>query len=47
MPTSLLPAAILIQIVGGLTVFLGFQARIGALLLIVFVIPAAIKMHDF
>ena len=47
MPTSLLPAAILIQIVGGLTVFLGFQTRIGALLLIVFVIPTAIKMHDF
>lgn len=47
MPTSLLPAAILMQIIGGLSVLLGFEARIGALLLIVFVIPAAIKMHDF
>jgi putative oxidoreductase len=28
-------------------VLLGFEARVGALLLIVFVIPAAIKMHDF
>jgi putative oxidoreductase len=47
MPTSLLPAAILMQIIGGLSVLLGFEARVGALLLIVFVIPAAIKMHDF
>ncbi|HEY5234827.1 MAG TPA: DoxX family protein [Rhabdochlamydiaceae bacterium] len=47
MPKSLLPAAILMQIVGGLSVLLGFEAKVGALLLIVFVIPAAIKMHDF
>ncbi|HUD02259.1 MAG TPA: DoxX family protein [Rhabdochlamydiaceae bacterium] len=47
MPTSLLPAAVLLQIVGGLSVLLGFEARIGTLLLIVFVIPTAVKMHDF
>jgi putative oxidoreductase len=47
MPTTLLPAAILMQIVGGLSVLLGFEARVGALLLIVYMIPAAIKMHDF
>jgi putative oxidoreductase len=47
LPTSLLPAAILLQIVGGLSVLLGYEARVGALLLIVFVIPSAIKMHDF
>jgi putative oxidoreductase len=47
MPKSLLPAAILLQIVGGLSVLLGYEARVGALLLIVFVIPSAIKMHDF
>jgi putative oxidoreductase len=47
LPKSLLPAAILLQIVGGLSVLLGFEARIGALLLIVFVIPSAFKMHDF
>ncbi len=47
MPTSLLPAAILMQIIGGLSVLLGFEARVGALLLIVYMIPAAIKMHDF
>jgi putative oxidoreductase len=47
MPSSILPAAVILQIVGGLSVLLGYQARIGAVLLIVFIIPAAIKMHDF
>jgi putative oxidoreductase len=47
MPTSLLPAAVLLQILGGLSILLGYEARIGTLLLIVFIIPAAIKMHDF
>jgi putative oxidoreductase len=46
-PTSILPAIIILQIVGGLSVLLGFEMRIGTLLLIVFIIPAAIKMHDF
>ncbi len=47
LPSSVLPAAVILQIVGGLSVLLGYQARIGAVLLIVFIIPAAIKMHDF
>jgi putative oxidoreductase len=47
LPTSLLTAAILLQIIGGLSVLLGYEARVGALLLIVFIIPSAIKMHDF
>jgi putative oxidoreductase len=47
MPTSLLPAAILMQIIGGLSVLLGFEARVGALLLIVYMIPAAVRLHDF
>ena len=46
-PGALVPAAMLLQIVGGLSVLLGFEARIGALLLIVFIIPAAWKLHDF
>lgn len=46
-PSSILPAAVILQLVGGLSVLLGYQARIGAVLLIVFIIPAAIKMHDF
>ncbi len=47
LPASILPAAILLQIIGGLSVLLGYETRVGTLLLIVFVIPWAIKMHDF
>lgn len=47
LPKTLLPAAIILQIIGGLSVLLGFEARVGALLLIVFILPSAFKMHDF
>ncbi|MBS0649229.1 MAG: DoxX family protein [Verrucomicrobia bacterium] len=47
MPSSLIPAAVILQLVGGLSVLLGYQARVGTVLLIVFIIPAAIKMYDF
>ena len=47
LPSSLLPAAIALQILGGLSILLGFEARVGCLLLIVFIIPSALKMHDF
>lgn len=47
LPAALLPAAVALQILGGLSVLLGYEARVGCILLIVFVIPAAIKMHDF
>ena len=43
----LLPIAVGFQILGGLSVLLGFYARIGAILLILFIIPATIQMHDF
>lgn len=42
-----LPAAILLQVGGGLMVLLGFYTRFGACILILFTIPAAIKMHNF
>lgn len=42
-----LPLAIAIQIFGGLSLFLGYQIRIGALILILFIIPATIRFHDF
>ena len=43
----LLPIAVSFQILGGLSVALGFYSRIGALLLIAFTLPATIQMHDF
>ncbi|MCI0382361.1 MAG: DoxX family protein [Chlamydiae bacterium] len=42
-----LPIAIILQIGGGVLVALGFYTRVGALILILFTIPATIKMHDF
>jgi putative oxidoreductase len=47
LPSSLLPASVALQIIGGLSVLLGFEARVGAVLLIVFLIPTTVKMHDF
>ena len=43
----LLGGAILFEIVGGLSVVVGFKARIGAALLIVFLIPTTVIFHDF
>lgn len=39
--------AIVFELVGGLSLLLGFKARIGALLLIVFIIPATLIFHNF
>ncbi len=43
----LLGGAILFEMVGGLSVVVGFKARIGATLLVVFLIPTTIIFHDF
>ncbi len=42
-----LPAAILLQIVGAFFLLSGYRARLGAWLLILFIIPAAGIFHDF
>ncbi len=41
------PLAGVLAIVGGLGVALGFQTRIAALLLVVFLVPVTFKMHAF
>jgi putative oxidoreductase len=41
------PAAGLLALIGGLSVALGYHARFGALLLIVFLIPVTLMMHRF
>ena len=43
----LLSLAILAQIAGGLSLVLGYQTKLGALLLICVTLPAMLKMHDF
>jgi putative oxidoreductase len=42
-----LVAAILLEIGGGLSVLLGFRAKLGAAALIVFLIPATFIFHNF
>jgi len=42
-----LVAGILLEIGGGLSVLLGFRARLGAAALIVFLIPATFIFHNF
>ncbi len=37
---------ILFQILGGLALIIGFQARIGALLLVLFLVPATLVFHN-
>ena len=43
----LLPAAIAVEILGGLSLLLGFQTRLGALLLFLFLIPTTLIYHNF
>jgi putative oxidoreductase len=43
----LVPAAGILACIGGLSVLLGYRARFGALLLILFLVPVTIVMHQF
>jgi putative oxidoreductase len=43
----LVPISGLISIIGGVSVLLGFHARVGATLLLIFLIPVTILMHKF
>src|SRR5271154_6667407 len=49
MPRSsiLLLGSITFRLLGGLSVLVGFRARIGAALLVFFILPAAFLAHDF
>lgn len=47
MPQVLLPGAIVLLLTGGLFVLVGFHVRLGALLLVLFLIPTTLLFHDF
>jgi len=47
MPSVLVPAAGVIAFVGGLSILLGYKARIGAWLIVIFLIPVTLLMHNF
>ena len=47
LPGVLVPLAGLISLAGGLSVILGYRARLGAWLLVVFLVPVTIILHNF
>lgn len=46
-PDVVVPLSGLIMLLGGLMILLGYRAKIGAILLVLFLIPATIAMHKF
>ena len=47
MPTVLVLVSGIIAVLGGLSVLLGYKAKLGALLLVVFLVPVSFIMHNF
>src|SRR5262249_54915944 len=47
MPDVLVPLSGVISLLGGLSVLLGYHARLGAWLLVLFLVPVTIQMHNF
>ncbi len=43
----LVPIAGVIALIGGLSILLGFYARVGAWLIVIFLIPVSVFMHNF
>jgi len=43
----LVPASGILAIVGGLSVLLGFHGKVGAWLLVLFLVPVTLTMHNF
>ena len=47
LPDLLVPLSGIIALLGGLSVLLGFQTRVGASLLVIFLVPVTLMMHNF
>jgi putative oxidoreductase len=47
MPALLVPLSGLIALAGGLSLLLGIRARLGAWLLVTFLVPVTLMMHNF
>src|SRR2546423_8936967 len=46
-PSILVPLAAIIATLGGLSILLGFKARLGAWLIVIFLVPVTLWMHRF
>ena len=47
LPDLVVPLSGIIALLGGVSVLLGFQTRVGAWLLVVFLVPVTLVMHNF
>ena len=47
LPTLLVPLSGVLEIIGGLSVLFGYKARYGAWLLVIFLIPVTLVVHQF
>jgi putative oxidoreductase len=47
LPGLLVPLSGIIALAGGLSILLGFQTRVGAWLLVIFLVPVTVMMHNF
>lgn len=47
MPQILVPLAGILMLAGGLSVLLGYRAKLGAWLLVLFLVPVTLTMHKF
>jgi len=47
LPGLLVPLAGVISLVGGLSVILGYRAKLGAWLLVLFLVPVTLLLHNF
>ena len=47
LPDLLVPLSGVIALVGGLSVLLGYHTRLGAWLLVIFLVPVTVMMHNF
>ena len=47
MANILVPASGVLAFLGGLSILLGYRAKIGAWLLVLFLVPVTVMMHDF
>lgn len=47
MAPFLVPLSGLISVLGGLSILLGYKARIGAWLIVIFLVPVTLMMHNY
>lgn len=47
MPSVLVPFSGVLALLGGLSILLGYKAKMGAWLIVAFLVPVSFMMHDF